>query len=64
MGIVIEEADEAAFWLELLLNLGYFSENQLKNLLSEADQLVAIFVSSRRTVLAKRSTTLRIKQRA
>jgi four helix bundle protein len=52
MGIVIEEADETAFWLELLLNLGFFHQSQLQDLLSEANQLVAIFVSSRRTALA------------
>ncbi len=52
MGVVIEEADETVFWLELLLNLGFFRESQLKDLLSEANELVAIFVSSRRTVLA------------
>ena len=51
MGLVIEEADETVFWLELLLNLEIFRENQLKDLLSEANQLVAIFVSSRRTIL-------------
>lgn len=51
MGLVIEEADETVFWLELLLNLAIFRENQLKDLLSEANELVAIFVSSRRTVL-------------
>jgi hypothetical protein len=52
MGVVIEETDEAAFWLELLVKLGFFRESQLKALLSEANPLVAIFVSSRRTVLA------------
>ncbi len=51
MGLVIEEADETVFWLELLLHLEIFRANQLKDLLSEANQLVAIFVSSRRTVL-------------
>ena len=51
MGVVIEEADETTFWLELLVNLGFFRESQLKDLLSEANELVAIFVSSRRTVL-------------
>lgn len=51
MGLVIEEADVTVFSLELLLNLAIFRENQLKDLLSEANELVAIFVSSRRTVL-------------
>ncbi|HEV2117355.1 MAG TPA: four helix bundle protein [Terriglobales bacterium] len=60
MGIVIEEADETAFWMELLLNLDYFPEGQLRNLLSEANQLVAIFVSSRRTVLVNREAESRV----
>ena len=62
MGIVIEEADETAFWLELLLNLELFSRHQLENLFSEADQLVTIFVSSRRTALAGRWTGSRIEE--
>jgi four helix bundle protein len=62
MGVVIEEADETEFWLELLLDLGLFSEHQLEELLSEANQLVAIFVSSRRTVLANRWTESRIRE--
>ncbi|HEU5336006.1 MAG TPA: four helix bundle protein, partial [Terriglobales bacterium] len=57
MGIVIEEADETAFWLELLMSLGVFREAQLMDLLSEANQLVAIFVSSRRTALAPSSSS-------
>ena len=62
MGIVIEEADETVFWLELLLNLELFSQHQLENLFSETDQLVAIFVSSRRTVLAGRWAGSRIEE--
>lgn len=56
LGIVIEEADETAFWVELLMSLGLFREAQLKDILSEANQLVAIFVSSRRTALATSSS--------
>src|SRR5579872_3172082 len=47
--IVIEEADETAFWLEFLVDAGLISELKLKDLTSEANQLVAIFNASRTT---------------
>jgi four helix bundle protein len=47
LAIVIEEADESAFWLELLIDAGLVSESKLKDLKSEANQLVAIFNASR-----------------
>jgi len=49
LGIVIEEADEAAFWLELIIEANLLAEERVYPLLSEADELVAIFVSSRKT---------------
>ena len=49
LAIVIEEADESAFWLELLVEARIVSESKLKDLMSEANQLVAIFNASRTT---------------
>jgi four helix bundle protein len=49
MAIVIEEADESAFWLEMLVDAGLIPERKLKELKSEANQLVAIFNASRTT---------------
>jgi four helix bundle protein len=49
LAIVIEEADESAFWLELLVDAGLVSESKLRDLKSEANQLVAIFNASRST---------------
>jgi four helix bundle protein len=49
LAIVIEEADESAFWLELLVDAGLVSQGKLKELRSEANQLVAIFNASRTT---------------
>jgi len=49
LAIVIEEADETAFWLELLTDAGLIAEAKLKDLRSEANQLVAIFNASRTT---------------
>ena len=46
IGIVLEEADEAVFWLELLLEGGIVKHEKLDALLKEAQELTAIFVSS------------------
>lgn len=53
LGLVIEEADESAFWLELLSEAGLMPEKKLGDLKSEANQLAAIFNASRST--AKKS---------
>ena len=49
IGIVLEEADETVFWLELLIEGGLMSEDKLRNLLNEANELASIFVTSLRT---------------
>ena len=51
LGIVVEEADEVIFWLELLIDTGIITRNQSEELLAEANELVAIFVTSRQTVM-------------
>lgn len=50
LGIVEEEADESVFWLEFLTDASLVRRERLKDLVSEARQLTAIFVASRRTV--------------
>jgi len=49
MSIVLEEADETVFWLELLGETGVISPKKTEQLLKEANQLVAIFGASLRT---------------
>jgi four helix bundle protein len=49
LGVVEEEADESLFWLEFIAEAGLVPEPKLKELISEASQLTAIFVASRRT---------------
>ena len=49
LGIVLEEADEAVFWLELFQEGNVFPAEKLRDLLQEANELVSIFVSSVRT---------------
>jgi len=43
--VVEEEADECAYWLELIIETGLIKENLIKDLLKEANELTAIFVS-------------------
>jgi four helix bundle protein len=49
MAVVEEEADEAAYWMELLAETGIMEESRLSKLLDEAHQLVAIMVASIKT---------------
>lgn len=49
MGIVVEEADETIFWIECLVESGIVRPDLLRELLSEANELVSIFVASRKT---------------
>lgn len=58
LSIVIEEADESSFWLELLVDVGLIPAGKLKDLKSEADQLVAIFNSSRATAKKGSQSTI------
>jgi len=49
LSIVVEEADEAPYWLELLRESGMLKPERLADLIREADELVAITLASRRT---------------
>ncbi len=49
MGVVVEEADESVFWLELLVESGIVRKNRLDSLITEANELVSIFVASQKT---------------
>lgn len=49
MSVVLEEADESAFWLELLIETGILPCDKLKPLLGETNELAAIFGASLRT---------------
>jgi hypothetical protein len=49
MGIVVEEADEAILWLELMTESGIVSLAKTEALIKEANELTAIFAASQRT---------------
>jgi four helix bundle protein len=49
LGIVLEEADESLFWLELMTETQLVTVPRVERLLKEANELTAIFVSSLKT---------------
>jgi four helix bundle protein len=49
LGVVLEEADESLFWIDLLADTGVVSKDKVGSIRSEANELVAIFVASLRT---------------
>ncbi len=51
-GISLEEADECMYWMELLQEAGIVPAEKLKDLMKEADELVAIFTASIKTARA------------
>ena len=51
--IAEEEADETAFWLELILDAELLTATRVKPLLEEAGEITAILVASRKTALTR-----------
>lgn len=49
MGIVVEEADETQFWLELLEQAAILKASHLEQIKKEITELLAIFTASYRT---------------
>jgi four helix bundle protein len=49
MGIVEEESDESIYWMELLVDSGSVPGDGVASLLQEANELLAITVSSIKT---------------
>ena len=53
LSIVEEEADETLYWIELLKASDFVPERMLSDLRSEVDQIIAMIVSSIKTLRAK-----------
>lgn len=53
LGIVEEEADESAFWMEVIIEAGLLERKLVQPLLDEAEEIVAIMGSSRKSVNRK-----------
>jgi four helix bundle protein len=46
LGIVVEEAEESVYWLDLILNAQMMDERRVQPLRQEAAELLAIFARS------------------
>ena len=53
LGVVVEEIDETVFWLEMLIESDTVTEHRAKDLLSEGQELAAIFAASHQTARSK-----------
>ena len=49
LSIVIEEADESQFWLEFVIDEDMLKPTRVWPLMNEADELLSIFIASRKT---------------
>jgi four helix bundle protein len=63
LGVVEEEADESAFWLELIIETGLLRPAKVTPLLTEAGEIVAMMASSKKTAaksqIANRKSQIR-----
>ena len=56
LSIVEEEADETLYWLELLVEAGLIPEARLSLLMQETNEIVAMVVSSIKTLRNQHNT--------
>jgi len=54
LGIVEEEADESAYWMELIIEGNLLQKSAVEPLLKEANEIVAIMAASRKSAARKR----------
>jgi four helix bundle protein len=59
LGIVEEEADESIFWLEMIIEAGLLPPARVKPVLDEANEILAVIVSSLRTARSKADSSRR-----
>ncbi len=53
LGIVEEEADETAYWLEMLAESGLVRIDRVQSLIQESNEIVAMTVASRKTLSSR-----------
>jgi len=60
LAIVEEEADEAIYWLELLIESGVVAAAQVTELIKEANEILAMTVASIKTLRARKGAIPRL----
>lgn len=54
MSSSLQELDETAYWLEILVEGDFVTAEKLKGLQDETEQLIAVFVTSIKTAKSKK----------
>jgi four helix bundle protein len=62
LGVVEEECDESAYWMEVIVARKLLKPDQLENLLAEANELLAITVASIKTARGAPQSAIRSPQ--
>jgi four helix bundle protein len=57
LSLVIEESDESLFWLEFIIDENLINKHLVEPLMIEAEELTAIFITSRRTARRRSEMT-------
>ena len=57
LGIVEEEADETVFWLEMLIESGKTPESDVRSLMKEGQEILAIFSAAHKTARVNKYRT-------
>jgi four helix bundle protein len=53
LSIVIEEADESEFWLEIIEDKQIIRDNEVTRLKNEAHEIASILITSRKTIMQR-----------
>jgi four helix bundle protein len=61
LSTTLEETDESAFWIEMLVDTGMVRRQRVTSLQEEANELCAIIVASRKT--ARKNAKLEVQRR-
>lgn len=64
LGIVEEEADESAYWMELIIEGDLLKKETVQPLLDEANEIVAIMAASRKSAAQIREKSQIVNQKS
>jgi four helix bundle protein len=50
LSIVVEEADESVFWMEILIEADIVKPNEINDLMNEANEILKVVATARKSV--------------
>lgn len=56
ISIVVEEADESVFWMEVLIEADIIKQSEIINLMNEANEILKVVSSARKTISDKNNS--------